>query len=149
MSLLKAMAGGLAGACIITVIHETTRRLVPEAPRMDVLGMRAIAKGLKNIGQTPPADDELHSWAMAGDIVSNSLYYSLAGTGSGAWLRGALLGIGAGVGAVMLPGPLGLGEKPSARTNQTKVMAFGLYLIGGLAAAAVGQLLASDEEEDA
>lgn len=146
MSVLKALAGGLAGACVLTLVHETTRRLVPEAPRMDVLGMRAIVKGLKSAGQEPPADDRLHAWAMAGDIVSNSLYYSLAGTGSSAWLRGALLGIGAGVGAFMLPGPLGLGEKPSARTPQTKAMAFGLYFLGGLAAAAVGQLLASDED---
>lgn len=147
MGIIKSLAGGLAGACFLTLIHETTRRLVPEAPRMDVLGMRAIAKGMKGAGHEPPSDDKLHSLAMIGDIVSNSLYYSFAGTGSKAWLRGALLGVSAGIGAVVLPGPLGLGEAPSARTPQTKVMAFGIYFLGGLAAAAVGQLLASEESE--
>ncbi|WP_241739275.1 hypothetical protein [Pontibacter beigongshangensis] len=147
-NMLRALAGGLAGACFVTVVHETVRRIVPDAPRMDVLGMRAISKTMKKAGAEPPANDELHTWALVGDIVSNSLYYSLAGTGPSAWWRGAILGASAGIGAVVLPGPLGLGEAPSNRTNQTKVMAFGLYMLGGLVAATVGSLLASDSEED-
>ncbi|QCR24237.1 hypothetical protein [Pontibacter sp. SGAir0037] len=145
MAILKALASGLAGACVLTLLHETTRHTVPNAPRMDLLGMRAIADIMKGAGKEPPADDKLHRMAMAGDIVSNSLYYSLAGTGNGAWLRGALLGAGAGLGAIVLPGPLGLGEAPSSRTPQTKAMTFGLYLAGGLVAAAVGHLLASED----
>jgi len=113
---------------------------------MDVLGMRAIAQTMEEAGKRPPAEDKLHTWALAGDIVSNALYYSLAGTGKQAWLRGGLLGAGAGVGAVMLPGPMGLGTAPSGRTTQTKVMAFGLYLLGGLVAAAVGSALARDDD---
>jgi len=147
MKTLNALVSGLAGACLLTAIHETTRRFVPNAPRMDVLGMRAIEKLMYKADATPPADDnKLHTWALIGDVVSNSLYYSLAGTGKNAWLRGALLGTGAGIGAVVLPGPLGLGEAPSGRTNQTKAMTVGLYLMGGLAAAAVGFLL-SDKDE--
>lgn len=144
MEVNKALVSGLAGAVTLTLAHETLRRLVPEAPRMDVLGMRAIAKIMKKAGTQPPDGGALRAWAMAGDVVSNSLYYSLAGTGKGAWLRGGLLGAGAGAGAVLLPGPMGLGSDPSNRTNITRAMTVGLYLLGGLAAAAVGSALSCD-----
>ncbi|MFD2248526.1 hypothetical protein [Pontibacter ruber] len=146
MKAVNALASGLAGACVLTLVHETVRRLVPDAPRMDVLGMRAIAQTMQGAGKEPPARDELHTWALVGDIVSNALYYSLAGTGKQAWLRGGLLGAGAGAGAILLSGPLGLGTEPSGRTPQTKAMAFGLYLLGGLVAAAVGSALASNKK---
>ncbi|WP_237144298.1 hypothetical protein [Pontibacter pamirensis] len=143
--MIKAFAGGLAGACVVTVVHETLRRMMPDAPRMDVLGMRSISELMQKADMEPPQDkDELHTWALAGDIVSNSLYYSLAGTGKDAWWRGAVLGAAAGAGAVLLPGPLGLGEEPSNKTTRTQVMAVGYYLLGGLVAAAVGHAL-SDE----
>jgi hypothetical protein len=144
MKIIKALVSGLAGACALTLVHETMRHTVPNAPRMDVLGMRAIAKGMRKAGQAPPPEEELHDIAMAGDILSNTLYYSLVGTGQNAWIKGVLLGAGAGIGAVALPGPLGLGNKPSARTQQTKAMAFGIYFLGGLVAAAVGHLLEDD-----
>lgn len=135
MKILEALAGGLAGACLVTLTHESLRRVVPDAPRMDILGMRAIAKIMEKAGAAPPDDDTLHDWALVGDVVSNSLYYSLAGADKNAIWRGTLLGALAGIGAITLPGPLGLGEAPSERTTQTKAMAVGLYLLGGVAAA--------------
>jgi hypothetical protein len=137
--LLTAGAAGLAGAGAVTLIHETMRRLDPDAPRMDVLGMRAISKILRSAGTEPPAEDKLFGLTLAGDILSNSLYYSLTGSGKNAWLRGTLLGLAAGVGGVVLPGPLGLGTAPSNRTTKTKVMTVTWYLLGGLAAAAVAK----------
>ena len=147
MEVSKALVSGMAGAVALTIAHETLRRLVPEAPRMDVLGMRAISKTMKKAGAQPPAGSDLRAWAMAADVLSNSLYYSLAGTGKEAWLRGGLLGAGAGVGAVLLPGPMGLGSDPSNRTNSTRAMTVGLYLMGGLVAAAVGSALACDDKK--
>ncbi|HEX8456265.1 MAG TPA: hypothetical protein VF656_03005 [Pyrinomonadaceae bacterium] len=149
MAVLRAVGSGLAGACALTLIHESARRIWPRAPRMDVLGMRAIAKSLqRGAGQEPPPADELHTLALAGDIVANSLYYSLVGVGRprGAVARGALLGLAAGVGAVLLPEPLGLGNEPSARTTETKAMTIGWYLAGGLAAALAYRLLTGDGE---
>lgn len=142
MKVLEALAGGLIGACVITVVHESLRRVVPEAPRMDILGMRAIAKIMNKAGATPPDDKTLHDWAMIGDVVSNGLYYSLTGAGKNAWWRGTLLGAMAGIGAITLPGPLGLGEAPSERTTQTKAMAVGLYLMGGIVAAVAARAIA-------
>lgn len=114
---------------------------------MDVLGMRAISKTMKKAGAQPPAGSALRAWAMVADVVSNSMYYSLAGAGKDAWLRGSLLGAGAGAGAVLLPGPMGLGTDPSNRTNGTRAMTVGLYLLGGMVAAAVGSALASDSKK--
>lgn len=147
-NILTAVAGGLAGACVVTAVHETMRRVNPDAPRMDVLGMRSISKLMHKADLEPPQDqDKLHTWALVGDVVSNSLYYSLAGTGKSAWWRGAVLGAAAGAGAVLLPGPLGLGEKPSNKTTETQVLAVGYYLLGGLVAAAVGYALSGKEEK--
>ncbi|HEX5270840.1 MAG TPA: hypothetical protein VFW33_10150 [Gemmataceae bacterium] len=144
MTTLRALGSGLAGALALTAVHETARRALAGAPRMDVLGMRGIARSLEAVGQTPPEEGRLHELALAGDILSNSLYYSMVGVGGpeGAWLRGALLGLAAGVGAVLLPGPLGLGEAPSNRTPATRAMTVGWYLLGGLAAAAACRLMA-------
>ncbi len=140
-ALLSAAGAGIAGACAVTLIHETMRRFDPDAPRMDVLGMRAIAKIMRFADHKPPGQDKLFGITMAGDLLSNSLYYSLTGSGKNAWLRGSLLGLAAGIGGVALPGPLGLGTAPSGRTTKTKVMTVAWYLLGGLAAAAAAKTL--------
>src|SRR3954447_6028938 len=44
--LRDAVASGAAGALALTAVHQLARRRVRRAPRMDVLGMRAIARGL-------------------------------------------------------------------------------------------------------
>jgi len=146
MSLLSALASGLIGACALTVLHESVRQYVPEAPRADILGMRAIKKGMQAVGMEPPPADQLHDQALAGDILSNSLYYSLIGlsTEKNALLTGTALGLAAGVGAVALPGPMGLGTKPTNRTTQTQVMTIGWYLIGGLATAMAYKAIQQD-----
>ncbi|MGH9941993.1 MAG: hypothetical protein ACRD9R_06505 [Pyrinomonadaceae bacterium] len=148
MSKLRALGSGFVGACALTLIHETARRALPGvAPRLDVLGMRAIKKTARAAGdQSPPAGEELRRLALAGDIFSNSLYFSLVGVGGRrqALTCGALLGLSAGVGAVLLPGPLGLGRDASARTPQTQALTVAWYVAGGLAAATTYKLFASN-----
>ncbi|MFD2935859.1 hypothetical protein [Spirosoma flavum] len=142
-TILQSLGSGLVGACALTVLHETARQFIPDAPRADILGMRAIKKVMESADQEPPADDELHGWALGGDVVSNALYYSLIGLAKpeNAVLTGAALGLAAGVGAVALPGPMGLGTAPSSRTTATAAMTIGWYLVGGLATAGVYALL--------
>jgi hypothetical protein len=103
---------------------------------------------MRAAGQQPPDDDKLHAMALAGDIISNSLYYSLVGAGERrtVWVRGALLGLGAGVGAVLLPEPLGLGSEPTARTPATQAMTIAWYLTGGLAAAAAYRMMTDEND---
>jgi hypothetical protein len=138
----SALLSGLTGAVTLTLIHEGLRRIDPKAPRMDLLGMNALSKLMVRSGKTPPDSKQLFLYTMAGDIISNALYYSLVGVGrKHAWLKGTLLGAVAGLGGVLLPKPLGLNPSYSARTTHTKASTVALYLIGGLATAAVIRLL--------
>src|SRR5688572_13481639 len=121
---INAIGGGVAGAVAVTLIHESIKKIVPKAPRMDLLGMNAISKGLHAAGMKTPSQDYLYVAALAGDLLSNAFYYSMAGIGKekNIWVRSSLLGLAAGIGAVTLPGPLGLEERHSARTLSTKLM---------------------------
>ena len=139
MSIIKAVISGIIGAVVLTVIHQVARRRVTEAPRMDILGMRALARLLRLFGQKPPTGQRLYRSALIGDLLTNTVFYSLVGLGKpeSALARGAGLGLAAGLGGIVLPEPLGLGKAPSARTPQTQAMTIGWYLIGGLVAALV------------
>jgi len=143
MKLSSAIGGGFAGAAALTLLHESLRRLNTDAPRMDLLGMEAISKSLESVNADVPDKDNLFTITMAGDIITNSLYYSLAAIGDErkVILRGALLGLAAGFSAVYLPKPLGLNEAPSNRTSETKLMTVGLYLLGGLVGAITSKFL--------
>jgi hypothetical protein len=149
MKLASAIGGGFAGALTLTLLHETIRRFNANAPRMDQLGMEAIGKSLEAVNVPAPEEDNLFKITMAGDIISNSLYYSAASIGDEkrVILRGTLLGLAAGFGAVYLPKPLGLSEAPSNRTSETKLMTVGLYLVGGLVASIASKLIESIDKK--
>jgi hypothetical protein len=142
MSSLTALGSGLAGALALTAVHETARGQLATAPRMDMLGMQAIEKGFRGMNAQPPQGKELYELALAGDLVSNALYYSMVARGKPetALVRGAILGLAAGLGAIALPKPLGL-QPQINRTNATHAMTLGWYLLGGLAAGAAYQML--------
>jgi hypothetical protein len=144
--MVTSILSGAAGAAGLTLLHETVRQGLADAPRMDVLGERAIAAGLRTVGAEPPPEPQLRTAALVGDLVSNTAYYALVGLGGrdGAVARGGLLGLTAGLGAVFLPGPLGLGTRPSGRTPQTALMTVAWYTVGGLIAGAVYRSLRRD-----
>ncbi len=142
MKLLPSLTAGLAGAVALTALHETARHLRPhDAPRMDVLGMRGLRKLLHLADAPQPDNDTLFDLTMVGDVLSNGLYFSLVGSGRHALRRGLLLGVAAGAGGLLLPGPLGLGEAPSNRTPQTQAMTVAWYVVGGAVAGAVARAL--------
>lgn len=138
------MAAGVAGAVTVTLLNEGVRRVLPHAPRMDVIGERALSGTLRAAGAEPPRGRDLYRATLAADLLSNALYYSLVAVGQtgGHWARGAALGLAAGVGAVALPEPLGLGRQPGARSPRTPALTATWYLAGGLAAAAAAGALA-------
>lgn len=142
MSLFRSLTAGFAGAVALTALHETARRLRPQdAPRMDVLGERGLRKLLRLEDLPQPDHETAYSATMLGDVLSNGLYYSLVGSGRHSLGRGVGLGVLAGVGGVLLPGPLGLGTAPSRRTPQTEIMTVAWYTVGGLVAGLVGKLV--------
>jgi hypothetical protein len=149
MKAATALAGGLAGATAVTLIHESIKAVVPKAPQMDRLGMQAIAKGLRKANKQVPESNTLFTMALAGDLISNAVYYSAAGIGKeeNIWIRSSLLGLAAGLGAVFLPEPLGLNKQYSGRTTATKIMTVGLYVAGSLVTTAVIKLLNKKRKE--
>ena len=134
--LSSSMIAGVAGAAALTAVHQLARHRLSNAPRMDVLGNRAIAR-LLDRPLTGPASADLERLSLGGDLLANSLYYALVGRTSrpNVWQRGAGLGVAAGVGALLLPERLGLGRPPHSDSAANQVMTVAWYVIGGLAAA--------------
>jgi hypothetical protein len=143
----SALLAGACGAVALTAVHQLARRLSDDAPRMDVLGERAIARTVRAAGGTLPMQPTLHRWALAGDLLANSAYYSLVACGRDAnmWTRGVAMGLAAGAGALVLPRRIGLGDPPRSHHIPNQLMTIAWYLIGGLAAAAAGQGLRRTE----
>ena len=134
---LRALGPGLVGALSVTLVHEGARRVLEHPPRMDVLGKRSLKKGARWLGLRRSHGKRLRRQALVGDILTNSLYYALVAVGRPRrpYLRGALLGGLAGLGAVLLPPVLGLGRGPSQARRSTALLTVGWYLLGGLCAA--------------
>jgi hypothetical protein len=143
--MIRALINGLAGACALTVAHELVRKTKPNAPRLDILGMRGVAKLMTAFGVEPPSGATLRKYALVGDIISNTVFFSGVGAkpGLAAWLKGINLGLFAGVGAITVPQNVGLGKDSdllTKRTTATALTTVGLYVLGGIAAAAMAQM---------
>jgi len=143
MSVLKTLASGLIGSATLTAVHQGAQRFIPNAPHVDAIGRRAVARGIRALGGTPPQGRRLHDTALVGDLLSNALYYGLMDVGHPRHriARGALLGLVGGLGAAFLPQRLGLGRQPHERRPRTPLMTVAWYTLGGIASGAVRQLL--------
>ena len=142
--LLRALGSGVIGSIALTLIHEAARKSLLRAPRVNIIGERAVKRGMHALGWPAPRGRSLYLTALAGDLVANALYYAFVGAGRPSahpWRRGLLLGLAAGLGAVYLPPKLGLGRAPRGLTSRTKAMTVGWYVAGGLASAAASRTL--------
>ena len=143
------VGSGLAGAVTLTLMHETIRRFDPKAPRMDLLGMQALSRVLRATGKTPPGEKTLYRLTMAGDLLSNAAYYSMAGIGNKRTIleKGIALGVAAGLGALFLPKPMHLNQRYSNRTVRTQVLTFSYYVIGSVVAEVIMKRLQRKERK--
>lgn len=137
MKLLRALTGGLVGSVVLTSLHQLLQKNYKNAPRMDLLGEEAIAKGFNKVGADRPSEKKLHNMAITGDIIANTLFFGAAATTISSCSKGTLLGIAAGLGGVYLPEKLGLNPEHSNKTLQTKILTVGLYALGGYVAGKV------------
>ena len=142
-AITKAIAAGAAGAGATTILHELARRLTPDAPRADLLGKQALSRLLRAAGTVPPTGDALYTLTLAGDLASNAAYFGAVGAGprERAVALGAVLGLAAGAGAVLLPPYLGLSGATTGRTGATAALTVALYTVGGLVAGAAYRTL--------
>lgn len=134
MKVRDAIVCGAAGAVTTNALHELVRRAVPNAPRGDLLGMQALSKTVTAAGAPAPRGRRLYVRTLAGDLVWNAAYFALVRV-AGRSARRAFT-TGAGLGAVLLPRPLGLAPSTTARSFATALLTVALYTAGGLAAAA-------------
>jgi hypothetical protein len=136
-SLPQALGAGLAGAAALTLAHEGLRRFHSDAPRMDVVGGRALSTLYRRAGRRPPRGKRLYWTAMAADLLSNTAYYAgfLLGRPRRPFIRQTAAGLGAGVAAFLLPPVLRLGLAPRSYRGKNRLFTVGLYLVGGLVAA--------------
>lgn len=138
MGKISNLLAGLAGAVALNVLHESLKNK-RTTPRIDFLGEQALQKTVRYFGGNITDTDQLYTATLAGDIVSNTIYYSLIASGKSnfIWTKAIAMGLMAGIGAVKLPEPMGLNPKPVAKTDQIKVMTVGYYVFGALVTALV------------
>ena len=143
MSKFKNLVAGLAGSIALNLLHESLRKQRSDVPRVDLLGKDALLKTLHYFGTGIADEDDLYKATLAGDIISNTMYYSLIGAGSAKylWPKAIVMGLTAGIGAVELPKPMGLNPKPVAGTDKKKVLTIGYYLFGAIVTAATLTML--------
>ncbi len=141
-SSFHSLRAGFAGACALNALHEAARVTLPNAPQVDQIGMRAIDKILIPRGIVL-SQMNLRRVAFLGDIISNTLYYAAISkvasskSRSSVWKWATILGLGAGVGAVVLPPKIGLGQQPSRNFPVTASLTVLWYLTGSLVTAGV------------
>jgi hypothetical protein len=142
MKPIHAIAAGFAGAVVLTLTHQALHKIFKDAPRMDKMGEEALHK-IAGKADVHIPKEKSYGVTMAGDIVANTLYYTLASIGKpqNATMRGSLLGLVAGIGGVLLPKRLGLTNAYSSRTPATRLMTMAIYTLGGLVNGKVLKLL--------
>ena len=140
MKVLASLAGGLAGAITVTLLHEVVRKLDPSASRLDLVGEKATQKLVQKAGKIPPSGNKVYATSLAGSLLANTLTYSLAGiSGKRPLSVGTIMGATMGISAVTLPHKLGLNGHYAANESRKKWMTIVLYIAGGLVASAVAR----------
>jgi hypothetical protein len=142
----NAFVAGTAGAATLTLAHEALRQLVKNPPRMDLLGMSALSRILHAFGLRAPRGAKLRGYTLVADIVANAIYFApIAASRRFTLARGATLGGVAGLGAVVLTPLLGLPKRHRGTDARGQLLTVGLYVAGGIAAAAMASLLRKRE----
>jgi len=124
----KKILAGLGGAIALNLLHEIVRNNFDNVPEVNKVGEEALNKSLETVDMKITDKDQLYAATLAGDVISNGIYYAATAT-SGFNL---VSGVAAGVGAVMLPEKMGLDDSPVAGSTQKKLMTVGYYLFGAV-----------------
>jgi len=121
------MLAGLGGALALNLLHEIVRKNFDNVPHINEVGEEA----LKKITDYTPFEisdpNTLYAATLAGDIVSNAIYYGTTATN-----HDFTSGIAAGIGAIVLPQKMGLDDQSVAENNKKKIMTVGYYVFGAL-----------------
>ncbi|MFL5815205.1 MAG: hypothetical protein ACJ763_16630 [Bdellovibrionia bacterium] len=147
MKTSQVIFSGTAGALALNGIHEAARNLIPNAPHVDILGMRAMGKTLQKIRKEPSKVSSLRKLTFVADVISNSLYYGVTIAALGKrrrgdlWKRAWISGGVAGIIVATLPPLFGLGYQGTRKPAITAVLTATWYLSGALVTAAIASAL--------
>ncbi|EDM37773.1 hypothetical protein PBAL39_15149 [Pedobacter sp. BAL39] len=138
MGKITNLIAGLAGAAALNILHESLKNK-RSTPRIDFLGEQALQKTVRYFGGNITDTDDLYKATLAGDLISNTIYYSWIASAKrkNLWTKAVAMGLLAGVGAITLPEQMGLNPKSVAKTNEIKAMTVGYYVFGALVTALV------------
>ena len=125
--MFKKMLAGLGGAIALNLLHEIVRKNCDNVPHINEVGEEALKKMTDSTALEISDPDKLYAATLAGDIVSNTIYYGTTATN-----HNFTSGLAAGVGAIVLPQKLGLNDQPVAENNRKKIITVGYYLFGAL-----------------
>jgi hypothetical protein len=139
MSKVHNLLAGLGGAVALNILHESLKKTDKNMPRVDLLGEEALQKALRYFGTEIKDEKLLYGATLAGDIISNGIYFGAIGAGDPRyiWQRAVTMGLSAGVGAITLPEPLGLDDEPVTKTPKVKALTVGYYVVGALVTGAI------------
>lgn len=148
MSKVTNLLAGLGGAIALNIIHESLKKKSKDTPRVDLLGEEALQKTVEYFGGEINGKKTLYTATLAGDVLSNAIYYSMIGKGAPEhlWVRAAAYGVAAGVGAITLPEPLGLDPEPVNKTKTSQALTVGYYVAGALVTAAILRAVSKKRE---
>lgn len=121
------MLAGLGGAIALNLLHEVIRKNCDNVPHINELGEEALQKVTDDTALEISDPDKLYAATLAGDIVSNAIYYGTTATN-----HNFTSGLAAGIGAIVLPKKMGLDDSPVAENNTKKIMTVGYYLFGAI-----------------
>lgn len=127
-NMYKKILAGLGGAIALNIVHEIIRNNFDNVPEVNKVGEEALGKALEKIDINLTDKDKLYAATLAGDVISNGIYYAATATTGFNMVSGAA----AGLGAVLLPEKMGLDDAPVAETNQKKIMTIGYYFFGAI-----------------
>ncbi|RYY61339.1 MAG: hypothetical protein EOO05_06770 [Chitinophagaceae bacterium] len=136
MKLIHNLLGGLAGAVALNILHETMKKLQPDAPHIDEVGEEATAKAIEWTGHDAPEGNTLTGVTLAADLASNAFFYSMIGQGKESNLvpRGAVYGLAVGLGTLGIASSGPVDDTPITKTTATKMMTVAWYVFGGVVA---------------
>ncbi|WP_166668174.1 hypothetical protein [Epilithonimonas xixisoli] len=124
----KKILAGLGGAIALNLLHEIIRNNFDNVPEVNKVGEEALNKSLEKVDLKITDKDQFYLATLAGDVISNGVYYASTATSG----FNIVSGLAAGIGAVVLPKNMGLDDSPVAETTQKKIMTVGYYLFGAI-----------------
>ncbi|MGK7390716.1 MAG: hypothetical protein ACNS60_10200 [Candidatus Cyclobacteriaceae bacterium M2_1C_046] len=132
MNVADYVITGLAGSTALTGVHQALKDR-KNTPRVDLLGEQVLLK-LKGDRKAEHDNKKLYYGTLAGDLISNTIYYGVIAKSKRPILTGALMGAAAGVMTVFSPQLFGLNKRYVQTSDTKKALTVGYYLLGGLAA---------------